>query len=234
MAGEVGKRASEFAAGSAWVLVQVVLTFFVSGIGVKPLARCVRSSRSRKRRLIKYSLGWRTPFMPPSSARSRSLGARHARRLDVLVAWITRADPLGRSDGAASNRSGSRRLRRLAPRGQIPRGQRSMGQGRHLAPVGHCCGRFDRQLALPDPRRKTIASAYRSGVFRKSSAASLYSAQRGSFLGPSSLRSLTPFWKSGDAARRRADQPKKLPEARGSSANAVAFESIPLVFWPLR
>jgi len=29
MAGEVGKRASEFAAGSVWVLVQVVLTFFV-------------------------------------------------------------------------------------------------------------------------------------------------------------------------------------------------------------
>ena len=29
MAGEVGKRASEFAAGSAWVFVQILLTFFV-------------------------------------------------------------------------------------------------------------------------------------------------------------------------------------------------------------
>jgi predicted PurR-regulated permease PerM len=29
MAGEVGKRVSEFAAGSAWILVQVLLTFFV-------------------------------------------------------------------------------------------------------------------------------------------------------------------------------------------------------------
>ena len=36
------------------------------------------------------------------------------------MAWITRADPLGRSDGAASNRSGSRRLRRLAPRAIFP------------------------------------------------------------------------------------------------------------------
>jgi hypothetical protein len=78
-------------------------------------------------------------------------------------------------------------------------------------------------LLYPILRRKTIASAYRSGVFAIV-AASLYSVRRGSFLGPSFLRSLTPFWKSGDAARRRADHPKKLPEARGSSAYAVALE----------
>lgn len=77
MAGEVGKRASEFAAGSVWVLVQVVLTFFVLFYLFRDRRKALGTVRSlvplSEKETIKYSLGFRTPFMPPSSARSRSL-----------------------------------------------------------------------------------------------------------------------------------------------------------------
>lgn len=77
MAGEVGKRASELAAGSVWVLVQVVLTFFVLFYLFRDRRKALGTVRSlvplSEKETIKYSLGFRTPFMPPSSARSRSL-----------------------------------------------------------------------------------------------------------------------------------------------------------------
>ncbi|MEO7317546.1 MAG: AI-2E family transporter [Chthoniobacteraceae bacterium] len=167
MAAGIGKQITRLLSGSAWAVVELLLTLFVLFYLFRDRAEALATLRS----LVPLSARETTKVFTrvADTVQASVFGTLVVAAVQGLLGglmfwWLGLPAPIlwGSGHGAARHRAGARSVRHLGAGRSVSRGERPVGKSGHPHRLRRHRRLHDRQPPLPDPRRQKAPPAHRA------------------------------------------------------------------------